>query len=98
MAKKRIEKPRPAPNDVVMLDDLVSKCYKQLLKKMVKDAKLGDFLKMVEMRAKMAPSESEQAKFWKMLDKVRADTLAEIEAAKRAAPRSKKRTTPRKGK
>jgi hypothetical protein len=98
MVKKKTEKPRPLPNDVVMLDDLIRKCYEQLLTQVATDAKLGDFLKMVEMRAKMAPSQSEQVKFWKMLDKVRVETLAEIEAAKRAAPRSKRQTMPRKGK
>ena len=98
MTKKKAEKPRPVPNDVVMLDDLISKCYNQLLKRMAKDAKLGDFLKMVEMRAKMTPSESEQAKFWKMLAKVRADVLAEDGAGKKAKSGSKKAVSPRKGK
>jgi len=96
--KKKTEKPRPVPNDVVMLDDLIKACYKQLLDKMAEDAKLGDFLKMVEMRAKLTPSESEQAKFWKMLAKVRAETLAEIEARKKAKSGSKKAASPRKGK
>ena len=98
MIKKKTEKPRPLPEDLDRLDDLIRACCKQLKDNMAKDAKLGDFLKMVEMRAKMTPSESEQAKFWKMLAKVRAEVLAEGEAKKRDSTHSKKAATPRKGK
>ncbi len=98
MIKKKIEESRPLPADVVMLDDLIKACYKQLVDKMAKDAKLGDFLKMVEMRAKMFRSESEQAEFWKMLDKVRAETLAGNGSKKQTAPSPKKSKIVRKGK
>lgn len=86
------------PADVTMLDDLISACYKQLIEKMAEDAKLGDFLKMVEMRAKMFRSESEQAEFWKMLAKVREEVLAKKATHKEAASPSKKAKSEGRGK
>lgn len=79
-----------------MLDDLICKCYDSLKNRETIDAKLGDFLKMVEMRMKLAPSESEQAEFWKMLDKVRTEALAKKETGPVAAPKAKKPKSPRK--
>jgi len=40
------------------------------------NAKLGDFIKMIEMRRKLAPSDTEQKKFWNMLEKIRQETLS----------------------
>jgi hypothetical protein len=39
------------------------------------NVKMGDFIKMIEFRRKLAPAESEQKKFWAMLDKVRKEVL-----------------------
>jgi hypothetical protein len=58
-----------------MLDDLIRRCYRELLKSIEEDAKLGDFLKMIELRRKLAPGDSDQKRFWKMLEKIRRETL-----------------------
>lgn len=75
-------------SDLRMLDDLCRTYYKALLKEKGKNAKIGDFIKMVELRRKLAPADADQRKFWEMLDKVRQDTLGKPK--KRTAKRRKK--------
>ena len=71
-----------------MLDDLIRRCYGELLKSIEEHAKLGDFLKMVELRRKLAPGDSDQKQFWKMLEKIRRETLGRDEA-KRPTPKKR---------
>ncbi len=83
------------PDNLSMLDDLIRRCYGELLKSIQEHAKLGDFLKMVELRRKLAPGDSDQKQFWKMLEKIRRETL-EQDKVKRPTPRkraSKKQPT-----
>jgi len=50
---------------------------------------------MVELRRKLAPGDSDQKQFWKMLEKIRRETLEQDEV-KRPTPRkrvSKKQPT-----
>jgi len=63
------------PEDLSMLDDLIKRCYRELLRSVEENAKLGDFIKMIELRRKIAPDDSNQKKFWTMLEKVRRETL-----------------------
>jgi|GEM_PF-2842319 len=63
------------PEDIAMLDELIRRYFKQLLKSVDENVKMGDFIKMIELRRKMTPANSEQRKFWKMLDRVRKETL-----------------------
>ena len=63
------------PEDLSMLDDLIKRCYEELLESFKEHAKLGDFLKMIEMRRKLAPSDTDQKKFWSMLEKIRQEAL-----------------------
>lgn len=77
---KRIEAHRKStrqklPEDLSMLDDLIKRCYRELLKSVEENAKLGDFIKMIELRRKIAPDDSNQKKFWTMLEKIRRETL-----------------------
>lgn len=73
-----------------MLDDLIRRCYGELLKSIEEHAKLGDFLKMVELRRKLAPGDSDQKQFWKMLEKIRRETLGRDEVKR---PTQKKRAS-----
>jgi hypothetical protein len=63
-------------NDLEMLDCLIENTYKELEQSIKENAKLGDFLKMIEMRHKLAPQKSAQNEFWKMLDRIREENLA----------------------
>ena len=98
MTKKKLKEPHALPEDAQMLDNLIEKCYEQLARRIAKDAKLGDFLKMVEMRAKLTPGEAEQKKFWQMLDRIRLKTDAEMNAVRQLSAKPSKATVTRKGK
>ncbi len=74
------------PKDLSMLDDLIKGCYEELLKSFKENAKLGDFIKMIEMRRKLAPTDTEQKKFWNMLEKIRQEALSKTRG------RTKKKT------
>ncbi len=63
------------PDDLGMLDKLIKKYYTQLSNDAVKNAKLGDFLKMIELRQKLTPTESGKAAFWKMMENIRKENL-----------------------
>jgi hypothetical protein len=65
--------------DLSMLDDLIKRCYQELLKSFKENVKLGDFIRMIEMRRKLAPSDTDQKKFWSMLEKIRQKTLGKAE-------------------
>lgn len=61
--------------DLTFLDKLIKNYSSQLLKNGDEKIKLGDLLKMIELRRKLSPENSEQKKFWKMLNKVRKENL-----------------------
>ncbi|MFQ6008091.1 MAG: hypothetical protein ACE5K8_03980 [Candidatus Zixiibacteriota bacterium] len=77
------------PNDLSMLDDLIRRCYRELLKIVEQNPKLGDFLKMIELRRKLAPSDADQKEFWKMLEQIRQE---ELQTNNLKSPRKKKKT------
>ncbi|MEA3296556.1 MAG: hypothetical protein U9R56_01685 [candidate division Zixibacteria bacterium] len=72
--KKTIEK---LPENLSMLDDLIRRCYRELLKNIEENAKLGDFIKMIELRRKLSPGDSDQREFWKMLERIRRETASD---------------------
>lgn len=74
MAKKKVAG-QTLPENLQMLDELIKRCYRELLKSIEENAKLGDFIKMVELRRKIAPSDTDQKKFWCMLEEIRKETL-----------------------
>ena len=61
---------------IALLDDLIARYYRQIRNNIDENPKLGDFLKMIELRRKGSPSNSEQRKFWQMLEKIRKEELA----------------------
>lgn len=73
MAKKKVGE-HALPENLRMLDELIKRCYRELLKSIEENAKLGDFIKMVELRRKIAPSDTDQKKFWCMLEEIRKET------------------------
>ncbi len=58
-----------------VLDDLIKNYYEKLTVNGDEKIKLGDLLKMIELRRKLSPENSEQKKFWKMLNKIRKENL-----------------------
>ncbi|MFQ5500334.1 MAG: hypothetical protein ACE5FH_11755 [Candidatus Zixiibacteriota bacterium] len=63
------------PQDLPILDDLIARYYRELLKSVEEQVKLGDLLKMIELRRKLQPDDQSQKQFWSMLDDVRQKEL-----------------------
>lgn len=61
--------------ELEFLDKLIENYYELLIKNGDEKVKLGDLLKMIELKRKLAPENSEQKKFWKMLNKIRKENL-----------------------
>jgi hypothetical protein len=81
------------PNDLELLDDLIRKCCAELCKSTKMNAKLGDFIKMIELRRELAPAKSDQQKFWEMLEGVRQATLQKKTQEPVKTPASKRKTS-----
>ncbi len=75
--------------DLESLDALISKCYNELMKAKSLKAKLGDFVKMIALRYKLAPANADQKKLWQMLEDIRRNGLPSDKATKNAPPEAK---------
>lgn len=73
--KKTATAKKTLPDDIGMLDDLIGKLYRSLCKKLGKNGKLGDLLKMIELRRKLAPQDSAQRQFWEMMNRIRQEEM-----------------------
>jgi hypothetical protein len=84
------------PLEIETLDELIRKCSKKLQEEFDENAKLGDLLKMIELRRKLLPTENDQRKFWSMIEEVRKEVLKEsavLDAKKsESGSKSRKRT------
>lgn len=66
--------PEESP-DLNKLDRLIDIYFDVLVKVDPDKVKLGDLLKMMELKRKLAPSDDARRLFWQMLDKLRKETL-----------------------
>ena len=69
-----------APSDLhadlaAKLTKLINKYYKHILANVKDHAKLGDLLKMIELKLKLLPDNSDQKQFWKMMQEIRREKL-----------------------
>ncbi len=85
------------PQDIELLDNLIVKCYRELNKAKSLHAKIGDFVKMMNLRYKLNPASASQKRLWQMLDDIRRNGLASEKSAKQAAPASKPAQSKSKG-
>ncbi len=76
------------PDDLSMLDDLIRRCYRELKNIIEQNPKLGDFIKMIELRRKLAPSDADQLEFWRMLEQIRQE---ELQTNSLKSPRKRKK-------
>ena len=74
--------------EIGYLDELIKRNAKKFLNEQQEPVKLGDLLKMIELKRKLSPTDAEQKKFWKMLDQIRKETL---ETEKPKPPKKEKR-------
>lgn len=85
------------PDDLKMLDDLIHQYYVILKNDEEKSVTLGDLIKMMELKRKLAPTGSNTGEFWRMLEEIRRDTLSKNGKAS-AGGAQKKRTARKKAK
>jgi hypothetical protein len=72
-----LESEKPSPHYVVMLDDLLTQCCRELKESLKGKVKLGDLLKMIEMRRKLAPGDSSDRAFWDMINQIKTETQSD---------------------
>ena len=71
-----------------MLDELIRMFYEVLKEREGVDAKIGDFMKMIELRRKLAPGDDDQKEFWKMIDEIRRSRSDEGKANRKPKKRT----------
>ncbi len=95
--KTAVSSKKDAIGDLQVLDDLIRRCYRKLIAEVEDNPKLGDLLKMIELRRKLTPQDATQKELWKLLEQVRKDVLGSgHDATGVAASTSDENTTPRK--
>ena len=62
---------RQSDKGLALLDDLLTRCAEMLARGMEEKPKLGDFIKMIELRRKIAPGDADQQNLLKILEQAR---------------------------
>jgi len=68
------------PYSLNTLDDLIGRYYRAMLTQIKKEPdklKMGELLKMIELRVKQTPTDQKKKQFWDMLENVRREHLSE---------------------
>lgn len=73
------------PDEIKMLDELIYQYYTILRSDDKKSVTLGDLMKMIELKRKLAPTGANQGEFWKMINEIRRGTSARKDGAKRGS-------------
>ena len=73
---KRDPRSRDSREPIGLLKELISEYFEILCGRAKEDAKLGDWLKMLEYYRKAVPDESAQKKLWQDLERIRRKVLA----------------------
>jgi len=69
------------------LDELIEHYFGVLIGREDENIKLGDWIKMVELRHKLAPGGADQKRFWEMVEEIRQSNGGKSKAAsKRSKP------------
>jgi hypothetical protein len=67
--------PIPSEGGLDLLDDLIEQYYLELVTNVKEIAKMGDFLKMLELRRKLSPENQEKKQLWDLLRKIRREAM-----------------------
>lgn len=65
-----------ASDYIALLDDLIARAYRCYLDPDGENVKLGELLKMFELRHKITPQNAEQREFWSSMEKIRKQMLS----------------------
>ncbi len=72
----------PALEDhIALLDDLIELTYLAIVENIAQTAKLGDFLKMIELRRKLVPGQSGHKELLDLLNTIRKDLPTSTETS-----------------
>lgn len=71
---------------LTLLDDLLIGEYRKLKDPKDTSVRLGEFLKMIELRHKLTPSGTDQREFWAEMDRIRQKVLAVDKPPRKSAP------------
>jgi len=71
--------------DITLLDELITECSAALKEEIKKNPKVGDLIKMMEFRMKLAPGDTGRKDLLTLLEKIRRENLPHD-----AAPTNKK--------
>jgi len=93
--KRNAGKPPDGSPWLKLFDELIERYYREIIKHAEENAKLGDLIKMVELRHKLTPGGADQKRFWKLVDEIRQG-IPEKKPAKKTT--RTKTTTSRKSK
>ena len=58
-----------------LIDDLIKRIYDAIKDELKEKSKIGDFIKMVELKHKLLAANASQKQLWNMLEKIRRQTL-----------------------
>ncbi|KAA3634866.1 MAG: hypothetical protein DWP97_06120 [Calditrichaeota bacterium] len=84
------KKSEDTPLELGYLDELIQKYAEKIFKKIENEqVKIGDLLKMIELKRKLSPSDSEQIKLWKMLEKIRLEEVKKSSQKKKSKENKK---------
>ncbi|MDF1544479.1 MAG: hypothetical protein P1R58_05185 [bacterium] len=86
------------PYSLEILDDLINRYYRALMGQITKEPdklKLGELLKMIELRVKQTPTDREKKQFWDMLESVRKEQLSETKGRQKTGRRSGSKSSAR---
>ncbi len=75
--RKKQARRSPAPEPLALLDDLIRLGFAPLQDEMRSRPSLNAWLKLLEVRMKLAPTEQSQAELWQLLEEIRAAELEE---------------------
>lgn len=87
---------RPAALDdfcgLALLDDLIRASYENVKTEFTKNPKLGEWLKMIELRVKLSAEKATNRELWQLLEEVRRDVLKGEKTGSTKPPAAKRRS------
>ena len=88
--KRSTGKPPDGSPWLKLLDELIEGYFREVLEHVKENAKLGDLIKMIELRHKLTPSGADQKRFWKLVDEIRQGTIGKKPITKTARTKTTK--------
>lgn len=91
----RAHEAEPVFTGLQLLDDLIRESFDKVKREFEAKPKLGEWLKMLEVRAKLSPKDASHREMWKLLEEVRQEILKpdKPESKATASVRRRRRTS-----